>query len=44
MKSETTGEIDVAGANETTNAVYVETLNTAGTDTDKPFHLVVICP
>ncbi len=38
------GLVDVGGAIGTTNAVFVQTLNTAGTATSKPFHLAVICP
>ena len=38
------GFIDVAGANGTTDSVYVRTLNTAGANTDIGFHIYISCP
>jgi uncharacterized low-complexity protein len=38
------GQADVGGAVGTTNGVTVQTMSPTGTRTEKPFHLVVICP
>ena len=37
------GEIDVAGRNGNVDGVYVETTNSTGMDSDRPFHLSVVC-